>query len=114
MCFPNIEILKILNVKFEFSFSAAYLVEQIALKFQNSLSKLDPESKELDNLLLLLSHMFNLKVVHACLLFDVLNVLLEKDLSNEKIVELLLMVLQCKANFKFQISNSILGEKSER
>ncbi|XP_054266390.1 nucleolar MIF4G domain-containing protein 1 [Macrosteles quadrilineatus] len=50
------------------------------------------EDKELDNILLIISHLYNFKVFHAVLMYNILDKLVER--FEEKEVELILLVLR--------------------
>lgn len=72
----------------------AEFVEKIVVKF-NNIHKNDPsysEGKECNNLLLLLAHLYAFKLVHAVIIYDILQVLADSFL--EKDVELILLMLR--------------------
>ncbi|KAK7794247.1 hypothetical protein R5R35_014655 [Gryllus longicercus] len=71
----------------------AYVLQAVAKRF-DSLFKENPdiENKELDNVILIICYLYHFKVVHARMLFDVLQCLAKR--FNSKDVELILLMLR--------------------
>ena len=69
----------------------AQFLELVVRKF-NASFKMVAHTKELDNLILILSHMYNFGLVAAPLLMDILHILTEK--FEEKDIELILIILR--------------------
>ncbi|KAK2141331.1 hypothetical protein LSH36_1120g01062 [Paralvinella palmiformis] len=71
----------------------AYFIQILAQKFDSELQKSDyGATKIVDNVLMLLANLYNFKVVHSLLLFDILKKL--TDNFGEKDIELLLLLLK--------------------
>ncbi|XP_026285049.1 nucleolar MIF4G domain-containing protein 1 [Frankliniella occidentalis] len=71
----------------------AHFLQNVMNKFQVMLDQSqDVENKELDNVVLILSHLYNFKIFSASLLYEVLDKIAEK--LDEKRIELLLVVLR--------------------
>ncbi|CAC5387615.1 NOM1 [Mytilus coruscus] len=65
-------------------------IQQLAWKLKASWE--DLEGKYLDNIVLLFSHLYNFKVVHCILIFDIIRKFVER--FTEKDIELILLVLR--------------------
>ncbi|KAK3923785.1 Nucleolar MIF4G domain-containing protein 1 [Frankliniella fusca] len=71
----------------------AHFLQNMMKKFQEMLPTSEQvENKELDNVVLILSHLYNFKVLSASLMYEVLDKISEE--LNEKRIELLLVVLR--------------------
>lgn len=73
----------------------AHFLQSIAVKFDElhkALSRHDTENKACDNALLILIHLYNFKIVHCCLLYDIIRRLI--DSFTEQDIEMLLLILK--------------------
>ncbi|MCL4125053.1 UNVERIFIED_CONTAM: hypothetical protein GTU68_015473, partial [Idotea baltica] len=78
----------------------AHILTEFVLKWVEELESFQPatsnkeiESKELDNKLMFVCHLYNFKVIDATLVYDLLHKILERDLGAKE-VELILLVLR--------------------
>lgn len=71
----------------------AHFLQSVVIKYDEmSQSYQEVENKEIDNIMLIISHLYNFGVCHSILMYDVLNRL--SDVFKEKEVELILIVLR--------------------
>lgn len=69
----------------------AHFLETVVRKF-DEVYKNPSESKECDNLIAIVAHLYNFQVVHSALIFDILKMLVAT--FTEKDIELVLFVLR--------------------
>lgn len=83
---------KVWNVHFFDVFQVgAHFLETVVRKF-DELYKNPDESKECDNLVAIVAHLYNFQVVHSALIFDILKLLV--GTFTERDIELILFVLR--------------------
>ncbi|PIK62420.1 putative nucleolar MIF4G domain-containing protein 1 isoform X3 [Apostichopus japonicus] len=73
----------------------AHFLQSMAVKFDElhkALQGHDTEDKSCDNALLILIHMYNFKIVHCCLIYDIIRRLINS--FTEQDIEMLLLILK--------------------